>query len=130
VAHPNEQRFRDGYDAFGRGDVDALRNEYFTEDIVWHSPGRNPLSGDYRGIDEVMKSFQDFFQRTQGQVRLDIHDVLANDEHGVVIGTIVGDLNGKSIDDHYTHVVHFRDGKVSESWILQEDLYAADEFFS
>jgi len=47
VAHPNEQRFRDGYAAFQRGDLDALRNDFFTEDIVWHSPGRDPLSGDF-----------------------------------------------------------------------------------
>jgi len=44
-----------------------------------------------------------------------------------VIGTVRGERNGKKLDDHYTHVVHMRDGKVS---ILQEDLYAADEFFS
>jgi ketosteroid isomerase-like protein len=68
VAHPNETRFREGYAAFQRGDIEALRNDFFTDDIVWHSPG--------------------------------------------------------------THVVHMRDGKVSESWILQEDLYATDEFFS
>ena len=47
-----------------------------------------------------------------------------------VIGTVRGERNGKKLDDHYTHVVHMRDGKVSESWILQEDLYAADEFLS
>jgi hypothetical protein len=33
-----------GYAAFQRGDIEALRNDYFTEDVVWHSPGKNPLS--------------------------------------------------------------------------------------
>jgi len=130
VAHPNEQRFRDGYAAFQRGDIEALRNEYFTEDVVWHSPGRNPLSGDWRGIDEVMQGFQKTLELTGGNFSLEIHDCIANDDHAVVIGTVRGERNGKTLDDHYTHVVHMRDGKVSESWILQEDLYAADEFFS
>ena len=35
MAHPNEERFRAGYDAFARGDIQALRNEYFTEDAIW-----------------------------------------------------------------------------------------------
>jgi ketosteroid isomerase-like protein len=130
MAHPNEDRFREGYAAFQRGDLDALRNDYLADDIVWHSPGRNPLSGDYRGIDEVMQAFGKIIEETGGNFRLEIHDCVANDEHAVVIGTVHGERNGNVLDDHYTHVVHMRDGKVSESWILQEDLYAADEFFA
>jgi uncharacterized protein len=49
MAHPNEQRLRDRFEAFSKGDLDTLRNEYFAPDIVWHSPGRSQLSGDYEG---------------------------------------------------------------------------------
>jgi hypothetical protein len=45
-------------------------------------------------------------------------------------GTVGGERDGKKLDDHYAHVVHMRQGKFSGSWILQEDLYAADEFLS
>ncbi|HEY2802922.1 MAG TPA: nuclear transport factor 2 family protein [Actinomycetota bacterium] len=130
MTHPNEQRFRDGYAAFQRRDVEALRNDYFTEDVVWHSPGRNPLSGDFRGIDEVMGAFGRLAQETGGNFSLEIHDCIADDEHAVVIGTVRGERNGKKLEDRYTHVVHMQDGKVAESWLLQEDLYAVDEFFS
>jgi hypothetical protein len=30
--------------------MDALA-EVFAEDVVWHTPGHNPLSGDYEGRD-------------------------------------------------------------------------------
>ena len=36
MAHPNEVLVREGLAAFGRGDLDALRNQYFAEDIRWH----------------------------------------------------------------------------------------------
>jgi ketosteroid isomerase-like protein len=55
---------------------------------------------------------------------------VANDDHAVVIGTVRGERNGKKLEDRYTHVVHMRDGKITESWLLQEDLYAVDDFFS
>jgi hypothetical protein len=30
----------------GRGDMDALRKQYWTDDIRYHQPGRNPTAGD------------------------------------------------------------------------------------
>lgn len=49
MAHPNEDLVRDGFAAFGRGDIDALRDRYFAGDIRWHVPGRSPVAGDYDG---------------------------------------------------------------------------------
>lgn len=54
--HPNVALVRRGYKAFIDGDLDALR-ELFADDIVWHNGGRNPLSGDHRGVDEVFSCF-------------------------------------------------------------------------
>jgi len=130
MAHPNEDRFRAGYAAFSSGDMDALRNEFFTEDVVWHSPGRNPLSGDFKGVDEVLANFAKSFELSGGTLSVEIHDCLANDEHGVVLGVARGQRDGKTLEDRYAHVVHFRDGKVSESWLHSEDQYAGDEFWS
>ena len=48
--HPHIELFRRTYAAFTTGDMDALA-EVFAEDVVWHTPGRNPLSGDYEGRD-------------------------------------------------------------------------------
>lgn len=130
MGHPNEDLFREGYAAFQSGDMDGLRNKFFTPDIVWHSPGRNQLSGDYKGVDEVLANFGKTFELTGGNFSVEIHDCLANDEHGVVLATVRGERDGKKLEDRYSHVVHFRDGKVSESWIHQENLYAVDEFFA
>jgi ketosteroid isomerase-like protein len=44
MAHPNETLIRDAFAAFGRGDMDALRNQCFAEDIRWHVPGQEPYS--------------------------------------------------------------------------------------
>jgi uncharacterized protein len=130
MAHPNEDRFRAGYEAFQTGDMDALRNEYLAPDIVWHSPGNNPLSGTDKGVDEVLANFGKTMELTGGTFRVELHDVLANDEHGVALATVSGERNGKRIEDNYAHVVHFRDGKITESWIHNWDPNKVDELFS
>ena len=53
MAHSNEDLARRGYDAFTRGDMQAV-SDVFADDIVWHVGGRSPLAGDYRGKDEVL----------------------------------------------------------------------------
>ena len=58
MAHPNEDLVRDGFAAFERGDMDALRKQICTDDVRWHNPGRGPISGDYEGIDQVLQFFR------------------------------------------------------------------------
>lgn len=130
MTHPNEDQFRKGYEAFSRGDMEALRNEHFAPDVIWHQPGKNPVAGDYEGVDEVLGLFGKLFEMTAGTLTLDIHECLANDEHGVMLATVRGEREGKALEDRYAQVVHFRDGKVAESWIHSGDQYAADDFWA
>jgi len=127
--HPNEELMHKGYDAFGKGDMDAVRS-LFADDIVWHAPGRNPLSGDYRGVDEVLQTFGKLFEMTGGTFKLDIHDVIANDEHVVVLARSTAERNGKKLDDTGVQVWHVKDGKATEQWLHPGDAHATDEFFN
>lgn len=130
-AQSNAETMRKGYAAFSRGDMDALRNELFTEDVVWHQGGRNQTSGDYRGVDSVLGLFASLFQLTEGTFKVEVHDVLASDDHAVVLARATGQRGGKSIQNgDYSHVCHFRDGKLSEAWIVDVDPYELDEFFA
>jgi ketosteroid isomerase-like protein len=48
MAHPNEDLVREAYAAFGRGDMDALRDKYFAENVRYHVTGRSPSPGTMR----------------------------------------------------------------------------------
>lgn len=128
--HPNVQRLREGYDAFSRGDLDALR-ELLAPDVVWHAGGNNSLTGDYKGLDEVFGFFGRIFQETGGSFKNEIHDLLANDEHGVALVHSTAERNGKRLKQNVTHVFHINDeGKPTEFWGFSEDQKALDEFWS
>jgi len=129
MAHPNEELVRKAYEAFSKGDMGTLRG-LFAEDVVYHTGGRSPIAGDFRGIDETLQSFAKIFELSGGTFKVEIHDVLANDEHAVVLAFASGKRDGKSLDQRYAHVLHLKDRKFTESWIHNEDQYAADDFWS
>jgi uncharacterized protein len=129
MAHPNEDLVRRGYEAFATGDMATL-NELFSDDLVWHVPGHNPLSGDFHGKDEVFSSFQKVGELSGGTFKLDIHAILADDEHAVVLTRSTGQREGRTLDDKTVQVFHLKDRKVTEQWLYPGDVGATDAFWS
>jgi hypothetical protein len=60
-------------------------SEPTAEDLLWHAAGRNQLAGEHRGREAVYGFFGKFMQVTEGSFHLDLHTVLADDEHGVAL---------------------------------------------
>jgi ketosteroid isomerase-like protein len=44
IEHPSVERARKGYEALAAGDMDTVSG-VFADDMVWHVPGGNLLSG-------------------------------------------------------------------------------------
>jgi uncharacterized protein len=126
----NIAALRRGYEAFQNGNLDLLRDELFDPDIVWHAPGRNILSGDFHGSDAVIANFVKQFEETGGTFKVEVHDILGSDAHAVALGTASAERNGKSMSEPYAHVCHLREGRVTESWILNLDSYRVDDFYA
>ena len=129
MAHPNEDLVRRGYEAFAKADMETLR-ELFDPEIVWHFPGRSVLAGDHRGADAVLGFFGRTAELTAGTFRVEVHEVVADDQHTVGLHLATGEREGRTLDDREVLVFHVRDGTVVEVWQYLEDQYAYDEFFS
>src|SRR5215211_8705525 len=129
MAHPNEDLVRRAFDAFAKGDMGTLR-DLFDQDAVWHVPGRNQLSGDHRGVDAILGFLARTMELSGGTFRAELHDVVANDEHAVAIYVTRGQREGRTLENRTVLVSHVRNGKFTESWVMSDDQYAADEFFS
>ena len=102
----------------------------FTPNVVMNVPGRNSFAGAYRGRDEVVKLLVRLREWTGGSMRVRLHDVLANEQHGVVMYTVNATHQDRSIEYTYVDLYHFRDGQISEVWGTAPDLYAFDDFYS
>jgi ketosteroid isomerase-like protein len=123
--HPNAQIARAGMDAFNRGDVEAFAATV-ADDVVWHAPGTNRFSGEFRGKAAALTRFKEQAQAGVGFSFTDVHDVVANDEHVVALLYIRvtgpgGEYTGPSV-----FVQHLREGKLVEFWAMNEDQAAID----
>lgn len=102
----------------------------FDEDIVWHSPGRSPLAGDFKGHQQVQAFFGRIFELTGGTFRNEVHDILANDEHAAVMVRARAERGAMTFDSLTCHIWHMSNGKATEFWNLAVDPYSDDEFWS
>jgi len=125
----NAALIRSGYEAFSRGDVQAVLS-LFDNDILWHVPGRGPLSHDYHGPSEVLGFLQHFTELSGGTFRIQVDDVLANDDKVVVLCTESAQRGGQSWSSPQVHVWTVKDGHVAKFWQYQGDQQAEDEFWS
>ena len=127
--HPNAELLRKGYEAFDKGDMAALTN-LFSEDVVWHVPGDSPISGEHRGREAVFAAFAKTVELSGGSFKIELHDVLANDEHVVALTRATGSRQGRQLRSLDTDVYHMSNGKVTEFWSFAEDQRLTDEFWS
>ena len=127
--HPNAELLRKGYAAFDKGDM-AVLTELFGENVVWHVPGDSPISGEHKGREAVFAAFAKTVELSGGSFKIDLHDVLANDEHAVALTRATGSRQGKQLSSLDTDVYHMSNGKVTEFWSFAEDQRLTDEFWS
>lgn len=119
MAHPNEELLRAALAAFASGDMEGLFAR-FADDITFHVPGTTPISGDFKGKEELAGFFQTVGERSAGTVRLEAHDVVGNDEHVIDVANISGRPKGEPLSYRVVHVWHVREGKLSEMWEFPE----------
>jgi len=127
--HSNAQIARNAYDAFLSGDMGTM-GKLMSDDMVWHTAGNNPLSGTYSGKEEVFGFFAKIAELADSPLQMDIHDVLANDDHAVALLTVTASKGGNSLEARAVHIMHIADGRLTEFWNFQEDQATVDEFWS
>lgn len=130
MAHPNEELLRQAYAALTEGDM-ATFGELMADNVAWHFAGTSPISGDYESRDAVLGLLGRMAERSAGTFRLELHDVLANDEHGVGLVRAYGQVEGTELDGALvTHVFHLDDGQVTEAWAIPFDPAETGQFWS
>ena len=126
---PRADLVRRGYAAFQNGDMDTMRM-ILTADIAWHAPGQGPQSGDFQGVDNVIGEFGRLFQDSGGTFRVEITEILEGDHSVVVLARESASREGRTLDQAYAHIFHFRGDQVSEAWVVNYNQAEADTFWS
>ncbi len=127
--HPNVQKIRDAYAAFGAGDLTAALKD-LADDAVFHFGGEGPISGDRVGAEAISANLIEVFQLTGGTQKLDIKGIFADDSKGVVVLRETATRpDGASLDVEEVHVLGIDGGRITELTDLPDDPEAHDRFF-
>jgi uncharacterized protein len=123
--HPNGTLLRGLLQAFAERDAVAMETA-FDDDVTWHAPGTNRFSGQFRGRAAAMQRL-DQMREAGISTRLDVHDVVANDEHAVALVHLHLEVaDGRRYDQPQVQVAHVRSGRIIEFWTMNQDQAVLD----
>lgn len=129
MAHSNEEIARAATEALAKRDMETFFSHH-ADDFVLHFPGRGPMAGDHRGKDGLAQMFQKQMQVLDAPPDIENHDVLANDDHAVILNKVRATRGGQTLEQHQVVVMHIKDGKIAETWLQFSDQQAMDEMVS
>ena len=130
MAHPNEEIVRQGYKAFGEGDMDTLRT-LFAPDAVHTAPGNNPLAGEYKGVDNILGYYGKLFELSDGTFSAELQSTKAEgDDRVVATHRNKAKRGDKTLDQDETLTFTFAGGKFTRLEEKHSDPAAYDAFWS
>ena len=129
MSESNEAIIRKAYQDFATGNIPAVFAA-FDAAITWHVPGHSPLSGDYKGHDQVGGFFQRTIELSGGVFSIDVHNVFAGGDLVVVLTTVNAQRNGVAASFPEVHVWRLKNGKATDFREYQGDEQREDQFWS
>jgi ketosteroid isomerase-like protein len=127
----NLQLVKDGYAAFGRGDLPGLLS-LLAEDVVWDMPGEGlPIAGSYRGRDGVASFFQKL-QQEADILEFQPREFLAEGDRVLVVGweRMKIKATGRGADIDWVMAFTIRDGKIAKFREYTDTKAIADTYVS
>src|SRR5215471_15156940 len=120
---------RKAYEDFAQGNIASVF-AVFDAGITWHVPGHSPLSGDYRGYDQVGGFFQRTMELSAGEFSIDLHHVLEEGDLVVTLVTAHAKRAGVAASFPEVHVWRMKNGKAADFREYQGDEQREDRFWS
>jgi ketosteroid isomerase-like protein len=114
MEHPNAALYRRMVQACQDGDIAGVR-QALSPDLRWYEAG----SPEVLGRDAVVARLAAPGQGLDG--RIDLHDVLADDDHVVaMIRVALCRPDGTEVDYPAVEVAHLVDGQITERWSFMD----------
>jgi len=128
-AEENVKVIRRLVSAYAAADIETI-DQLLADDVVFHVPGRHPLSGSYVGKTEVFG----YMGRVAALSESDdggfaVHSVTGDDEHAVALVTGTIEHRGVRFVRPTVHVFHVNGAQVTEFWEASIDQHAEDQFW-
>jgi ketosteroid isomerase-like protein len=127
--HPNTSLLEKLYIDFSKGDLASVLAAC-ADTMTFQVAGKSKLAGKYTKANFVSEFVTKLQELSGGTFKLEVHDVLASDRHGVVLASDYITRNGKQEQIRTVHVWRFENGKPVAWYEYPRDLYQYDALWS
>lgn len=128
MTHPNAQLLKTFYDAFAKGDMNTMLS-LCSDDMTFQISGKSKLAGKYNKS-TAPQLLSKIHELSGGTFKLEVHDIMASDLHGMVLTTDTLTRNGTKHEYRSVHVFRIQNGKPVAWYEYPRDLYQYDTIWS
>ena len=125
----NEDVLRRAYQAFNEADLATL-SELFADDVVWHTPGNNAVSGTHNGRDATFAMFGKLGEVTGGTYRSEAQSLESSGDEVTARNHTTGKRDGQIFEGASTIRFRLSGGRVVEATEEPDDQAAWDKFLA
>ena len=118
-----------GYKAFGEGDMETLGGLY-TDDVVQTMGGKNQLSGEFKGRDDVIGLYGKMFELSGGTFKAELKSAKADGDKVVSVHHLSGERGGNTLDVDESIAFSFSGDKITRLDLSSDDQGAIDKFWA
>lgn len=125
MKHPNAILLSKMYNDFNEGNFEGFLAAC-ADDFTFELKGKSPLAGKYTKANFVSGFVAKIKELSGGTYKMDIHDVMASDQHGLVLSTVKVTTHGKPVELRTVHVWRMPNGKPVAGYEYPRDMYQLD----
>jgi len=128
ISEADVEAIRKLYVALLNRDIPALTRAFAS--ASYHVPGDNLVSGTYRGSEEILGLLARTMELTDGTLAFELHDLVGGENHVCMLDRATGTRKGRTLDQSRVVIMHIENGVTTDVWLVVEDEYDFDEFWS
>jgi ketosteroid isomerase-like protein len=124
MKHPNTVILSKIYSDLAEGNTQGVLDAC-NDSMTFQIAGKSPLAGKYTkaNLTELLKKQKEL---SHGSYSLEVHDIMASDQHGTVLATMKLTVGEKPVEIRTVHVWRMGEGKALAWYEYPRDLYAYD----
>lgn len=118
------------FDALQQGKFEAL-GDLFSNDLIWHQPGKGVQSGVYKSKNDVFAHLGNFMKWSQGTFKIDeLNYITENGDLVVASLHFSVEKNGETIGMNGVDLFRIENGIIAEVWLFSERIDDEDALWT
>jgi len=106
---------------------EALLKSIVTDDVIWNLPGESIVSGEFHGVEGILKRIQIIVDH-ETQLKV-LHYLTGWDDVAFILNN-TGNYKGVELNEFLTTVCRVRDGKIYRLETLIDDVDMVNAYFT